>query len=331
MPLDRSLSGVRPVPPRSFRRAWLAGLALVGALAWLVASCWPVDPAPIAAPAIVIPEVDGPQEVAPEQAPPETAGAQAEAPPPEMMVELGRVVPRRASEAERADYKRRLDSDTDLVALAAELKRIAESGDADAAATLATLHGYCADALRRPVTPPKPAATTPAPHWQSPPNPAQRCARFGAAGELTALNLKSSANAWRHTAAQLGDLPSQLIGDGSLYSRPGSPQAQQRQRAIEEMLRRGDYGVLQENLHLVTGLAEGRLSSALGSTICMLAGPCETKACRYRCEERLDAEWQQLAPREQRVRLGQQAAVLEAIRSGRYDSLWPRPLAGVPQ
>jgi hypothetical protein len=313
------------------RRIWLAGLALVAALAWLAATRWPMEPAANPAAMVATPDVVAQLKIGPAQSHLADAGTTTATPQPMSMVDITRIVPRRASEAQRDDYRRRLDIDPDLVLFAAELKQNAELGDSDAAAALASLHAFCAEALRVPVTPRKYGQSAPDPRAQPASIPAQRCARFGTPGELTALNLRSTASAWRHTAAQLGDLPSQLIGDGSFYARPGSPQALQRQRAAEEMLRRGEYVVLRENLHLVASLADGGLSPALGSAICMLAGPCKTKECRYRCEERVEAEWQQLAPREQRVRLGQQAAVLEAIRSGQFDTLWPKPLAGAPR
>jgi type II secretory pathway component PulM len=57
--------------------------------------------------------------------------------------------------------------------------------------------------------------------------------------------------------------------------------------------------------------------------LCSLAPNCESDSCRMQCPvEYLATSLRRLAPREQRVRLGQQAALLQAIRSGRFDELW---------
>lgn len=252
---------------------------------------------------------------------PTPAAAEAQAKPPQLLVDITRVVAHRATEAERDDFQRRSDNDADLAALAVEIKQRASSGDSDAAAALVKLHAGCADALQVPARPSKSVPGMPA----APPTLAQRCAGFGPPGELTALNLRSTAAAWRHTAAQLGDATSRMLGDGS-YPRPGSPQALERQRGAEELLRRGDYAALLENWGALSSISELRSMEVWHPTLCALNGPCATTRCREVCEARRDRQWQALAPREQRVALGQQAAILEAIRSGRYEILWrPAP------
>lgn len=263
------------------------------------------NPTPAAKPTeIPKPAVEGPQ-----------------AKPPQLLVDITRVVAHRATEAERADYQGRSDSDADLSALAIDLKRSAATGDSDAAAALVKLHAGCAYALEAPARPSKPVPGIPEP----PPTLAQRCAGFGPPGELTALNLRSTAAAWRHTAAQLGDATSRMLGDGS-YPRPGSAQALERQRGAEELLRRGDYAALLENWTALSSISELRSMEAWNPTLCALNGPCTTTRCRDVCDSRRDGRWQGLSPREQRVALGQQAAILQAIRSGRYEILWrPAP------
>lgn len=248
---------------------------------------------------------------------PNPAAKEVQAEPPPLLVDITQVVAHRATEAERADFQRRSDNDADLSALAIELKQRAETGDSDAAAALVKLHARCADALQVPARPSKPVLGMPAP----PPTLAQRCAGFGPPGELTALNSRSTAAAWRHTAAQLGDATSRMLGDGS-YPRAGSPQALERQRGAEELLRRGDYAELLDNTHGLTSLSTLDSQHAWRPTLCALNRPCTSERCRAACDDRQDSGWKSLAPREQRVALGQQAAILGAIRSSRYDVLW---------
>lgn len=313
----------------SSRRTWLSAVVLFAALAWVVAGRSPTELPEAVAENGAVPTKAFKPEIALEALEPEGAGAESEAPQPTSMVDITRTVSRRASDAQREDYRRRLDNDPDLLLLAAQLKQSAETGDSDAAAALANLHAFCAEVLRTPVPPRTSGQKVTNPRAQPAPLPAQRCAGFGAAGELTALNLRSAARAWRHTAALLGDLPSQLIGDGS-HPQPGSRQALARQHAAEEMLRRGDYAALRENVEQINAIADAKLFFAMRSSICLLAGACTTRDCQYRCDTRMDEEWNHLAPREQRVRLGQQAVVLAAIRSGQYGSLWAQPPGGTP-
>lgn len=329
MPLPSCNPGISAVPVGPSVRIWLPTLVLVGVLVWLVSGRQTNEvPATVAVkPSVPMTAVN--PEIALEAPKPEGAGAESEAPQPTSMVDITRIVARRASDTQREDYRRRLDNDPDLLLLAAQLKRSAETGDSDAAAALANLHAFCAEVLRIPVPPRTSAPKATNPRAQPAPLPAQRCAGLGAAGELTALNLRSTARAWRHTAALLGDLPSRLIGDGS-HPRPGSQQALARQDAAEEMLRRGDYAALRDHANQLNAIADAELFVAIRSSLCLLAGACTTADCRFLCETRMDEEWNRLAPREQRVRLGQQAVVLSAIRSGQYGTLWAQPPDGAP-
>lgn len=303
-------------------RGWPLYLVLGAALlaGWWVLGREPSAPATTGA-SLAPEQFENPTPAAKPTEVPKPAVEGPQATPPQLLVDITRVVAHRATEAERADYQGRSHSDADLSALAVELKQRAHTGDSDAAAALVKLHADCAYALQAPARPSKPVPGMPAPA----PTLAQRCAGFGPPGELTALNLRSTAAAWRHTAAQLGDATSRMLGDGS-YPRPGSPQALERQRGAEELLRRGDYAVLLENWGALSSISELKSMEVWHPTLCALNGPCTTTRCREVCEVRRDRQWQALAPREQRVALGQQAAILEAIRSGRYEILWrPAP------
>jgi len=237
-----------------------------------------------------------------------------------LMVDIAKVSPRRASDAERENYARRLDQDQDLALLAVDLRRRDETGDADAAASLARLYTLCSHQLQAPVV-----AIKPRHGMAAPPAPPQRCAGLGPPGELTALNLRSSAAAWRRTAAQLGDPVSRLIGDDS-FPHYATPETLERQRVAEQLLRDREYRLILDNLYAFTKMTRIDGNHTWRPTLCALIGPCPAQTCPEICANSkfIDASWQQLSPRAQRVALGQQAAILEAIRSGNFDSMWRR-------
>lgn len=239
--------------------------------------------------------------------------------PPPLLVDPTRVTAHRASPAQRAEYQRRVAQDLDLKALERDLQPRAANGEADAAAALADLYLDCAWVLRSP-PPPARAQTGTTP---SAPLPYQRCAGFGAPGELTALNLRSTGQAWRRTAAALGDTLSQYIGADEMSPRPGTAEFSLRQSAAEELLRRGEFQAVLNHSNQLWPLTGLNVNHAWIPVLCGLVTACESDACRYRCDLARNAStWRQLAPREQRVCLGQQTVILEAIRNHRFDGLW---------
>lgn len=296
--------------------------ALGGLLAWQLSQ--PVDGDDAGtAPAVGVERTTDPV-AAPSAAKPAEAASEvpALAPPepeqPSLMVDTARVVAHRVSPAERAEYRRRIEQSADLKGAEQDLLRRAATGEADAAAALADLYAFCAQALTQPRTPRAPKPGKPPP----PPTPAERCAAYGAPGALTALNLRSTARAWRRTAAELGDTVSQLIGDES-FARPGTAAARERQRAAEALLRNGDYQGLLENMGYLIPISVLSQGDAWRPVLCSLVPNCESESCRMQCPaDYLATSLRRLAPREQRVRMGQQAALLQAIRSGSFDELW---------
>jgi hypothetical protein len=257
-----------------------------------------------------------PANQAPTQEP--VANSLAQEPPP-LLVDPARVTGHRASPAQRAEYRRRVEQDLDLKALERDLQPRAANGEADAAAALADLYLDCAAVLRYP--PPQPSVQTEAP----PPTPPhyQRCAGFGVPGELTALNLRATGQTWRRTAAALGDTLSQYIGVDDVSVRPGSAEFRVRQSAAEELLRRGEFSALLDYSNQLWPLTGLNVNHAWIPVLCGLVNACESDSCRSRCNLANNAvTWRQLAPREQRECLGQQTAILAAIRNNRFDGVW---------
>ena len=112
---------------------WTLLALLLAAISW--AALRPSSPAPT--PTITVTDVGhvDPQDLRDEPATREAAAA-------------------RRDPQNRLAYTQRLNTETDLLSFSAELERLAEAGDADAAAKLVELHEYCAGALHRAQDPP---------------------------------------------------------------------------------------------------------------------------------------------------------------------------------
>ncbi len=232
----------------------------------------------------------------------------------------------RAGAEERERYAMALETEADLAALARALATQARSGDADAAAALSALHRRCSYALRVPQAGPgaTPDGKT-APPYLSNPN-AKRCAGLGPPGELTALNLLSSAEAWRRTAAQLGHASSRLSaplrGSGPVTAEELAMRA-----TVVELLHAHDYRTLTDNISALAQLTHPRLLLAWQVTLCALQPqrePNPRSPIFDRCASRFAGDLTQLSPRELRALTGQQAEILQALESG-LEPLWRRP------
>ncbi|MCB1614333.1 MAG: hypothetical protein KDI60_21600, partial [Xanthomonadales bacterium] len=236
----------------------------------------------------------------------------------------------RASPAERADYSARLATEANLLLWSQALKDRANTGDADAAASLSALYTYCAEVLAYPFIPLKPVANRPP---QPDPNAAAklRCAGMGEPGRLTAFNLSSDAKAWRRTAAHLGHALSVLAESGSARMRgfgPISPTELQARMAAEELLREGDYAALVRSSPIFATLSGWRMQLAWEISFCELSPPCERGRRCDLCDPRgREPRLATLSPREKRMLAGQQLQILQAIQSGNFAELWRKPTA----
>ena len=257
------------------------------------------------------------------------AEAETEATAPPLRVAAG-VRGYRASPAERADYSARLTTEANLLLWSQALKDRANTGDADAAASLSALYTYCAEVLAYPFVPLKPVANRPP---QQDPNAAAklRCAGMGEPGQLTAFNLSSDAKAWRRTAAHLGHALSVLAESGSARMRgfgPISPTELQARMAAEELLREGDYAALVRSSPIFATLSGWRMRLAWEISFCELSPPCERGRRCDLCDPRgREPRLAILSPREKRMLAGQQLQILQAIQSGNFAELWRKPTA----
>lgn len=238
----------------------------------------------------------------------------------------------RASTEQRTSYAYHLARDADLPALAKTLHAAAQTGDADAAATLAELYRHCAEVLRYPVPPRSPEIERLrlAPFRDE--LRMQRCAGFGAAGELSSFNLESTAWGWADTAARLGDPASILARRESSYRFGNGPvdQAELGARAAAtDLLLEGDFAALTRYGSTLADLSHYRMRQAWDRSLCEMAGPCDrpVRNCPIVCDQRqLANELQRLSPRQRRELAGQQLQILQALQSGRFDGLWRQPV-----
>lgn len=239
----------------------------------------------------------------------------------------------RASTEQRASYVDHLARDADLAALAKALDAAAQTGDADAAATLAELYRHCAEVLRYSPPPRSPKIDRPGRAPFPDELRVQRCAGFGAAGELSSFNLQSTARGWTGTAARLGD-PASILASrepGYIFENAPVDEAELRARAAAaDLLLEGNFAVLTRYGNTLADLSHQRMRQAWDRTLCEMAAPCERRQrnCGFACDPQLQAsELQRMSPRQRRELAGQQLQILQALQSGRFDGLWRQPVA----
>jgi hypothetical protein len=267
----------------------------------------------------------------PDQLSTETTAAEAETQTPEPALQVAATVRGyRASLAERADYSARLATESNLLLWSQTLKDRANTGDADAAASLSALYSYCAEVLAYPFVPRPAVANRP---QQQDPNAAakQRCTGMGEPGQLTAFNLRSDAKAWKSTAAHLGHGPSvletlvenrEVRGYGPIHAGELAARA-----AAEDLLREGNYAELAMQSSALSQLSDISDSLPWTRSLCALAEPCGNgrhcqRVCRAEYSQRLVDS---LPPRANRVRAGQELQILQALQSGTFAPLWRTP------
>jgi hypothetical protein len=228
-----------------------------------------------------------------------------------------------APEVRQQYADRVLFADSDLAPYAEELRRLAEAGDADAAATLAELYRACAGDL---------GALTPS---------TVRCGSLGQPGQDERRRLQALATEWLQRAARLGHGPSVLATHGQFLPNPYLPPGPEElalRRVIVDMLREGDHGALLTHPVPLSNLGAEYTSDAWELAFCAMLAPCIPGPQRYcvhanRCDPVRGgaiSRLSRLPQRQQRIVSGQQAEILEILRSGDYERLWrnPRTLPG---
>lgn len=267
----------------------------------------------------------------PDQPSTETTTAEAGTQTPETALRVAaNVSGYRASPAERASYSEKLNAESSLLQWSHTLKDRANTGDADAAASLSALYSYCAEVLAYPFVPRPAVANRP---QQQDPNAAakQRCTGMGEPGQLTAFNLRSDAKAWKSTAAHLGHGPSvletlvenrEVRGYGPIHAAELAARA-----AAEDLLREGNYAELAMQSSALSRLGDISDSLPWTRSLCALAEPCGNgrhceRVCRAEYSQRLVDS---LPPRANRVRAGQELQILQALQAGTFATLWRTP------
>lgn len=272
----------------------------IGALAWRDAG---VSRAPEVAVATDAP----PPASATAQPPPTTAAA-----PP---------APRRfrAPPAIRQQYADRIVfADSDLGPYAEELRQFADGGDADAAAALAELYRGCAGDLN---------ARTP---------DTGRCGSLGRPGDAERRRLLAMATEWQGRAASLGHGASVLAAYNQFLPDPFQPPGPQElalRHVIVDLLRDGDYAAFLQHPAAIENLGAEYASESWELAFCTLLAPCAPGPQRYcahagRCDPEHGGAIRRLhglPQRQQRIVAGQQAEILEILRSGDYERLWRKP------
>jgi hypothetical protein len=243
----------------------------------------------------------------------------------------------RATAQQRQSYADALASAPDLAAWGRSITDLALAGDADAAAGLAQMYSKCGFALDS-VIPPTAAQANRVPSLPAPiQDLARRCAGLGAPGQLTSLNLSSSASAWLHTAAHLGH-PLSILGDPDPdppYRREIGAVERAKRAAAEQLLGAGAYADLAPYAAALGSLTDYRMSGAWTHTLCALAqcpGPAAVCASNAVCSERiLQNDLRRMTARQRRELAGRQLAILHAIDSGDFSAVWrPDPMAPAP-
>ena len=226
----------------------------------------------------------------------ETTNVETEAPTPAPALQVAALVQGlRASPAARADYSVRLNTEPNLLSWSQALKTQASAGDADAAATLSALYLACAETLSYPFVPRPSAAGRPPPADPKAADPKaaakQRCAGMGEPGELTALKLRSSAKAWKSTAAHLEHAPSvleslmeirEVRGFGPIHPAEFPARA-----AAQELMSEGNYAELAVQSYALSQLSDINSEAPWRQSLCPLARSCGPRTrCQSACEAR---------------------------------------------
>jgi hypothetical protein len=270
----------------------LLALMLVGII-WIALR--PAPPAPMPAiPAAVVGQVD------PQDLPDKPAS--------------GPMTTAKRDRNQRTAYTQRLNTETDLPGYASELAKLAEAGDADAAAMLVELYEHCAGALYR---------------AQDPPN---RCDPLGPRGSETVERLRAESKRWLARAQQLGDPASQLRLPYYLAppaGAPATPQELQLRQAVTTLIAEQDYTPLLRQTNLLADLSNRYQPQAFERAICALRVACaaEDRYCymRNRCMQLLinpRAGEESRTPRENRILTTQQGEIEQALRQGDLSPIW---------
>ncbi|MGE4073048.1 MAG: hypothetical protein AB7E72_17915 [Lysobacterales bacterium] len=251
------------------------------------------------------------------------------APPPVMAAaEVGHVDPQdlrdepatREAAAARRDpqnrlaYTQRLNTETDLLSFSAELERLAEAGDADAAAKLVELHEYCAGALHRAQDPP------------------HRCDALGPRGDDSVRRLRAEAKRWLARAQQLGDPASQLklrSYFGPPAGAPATPQELQLREAVTTLIAENDYAPLLRANLLLAELSNHYRPEAFERAICAVRAPCRIEVAHCQMANRCrmlndypESGVEGRTPRETRILAMQQQEIEAALRQGDLSAIW---------
>ena len=225
----------------------------------------------------------------------------------------------RAPAAARREYAERLGTEADLRIFTETLIPLAEQGDLDAAASIASAHLVCSMLVAQP---PRSEAS---PSFNSFQAAVARCAGFGTPGPLTAHNLQLSAAAWTHVAAQLGHLKSMLADRSGpqYFAKPVVTERELRMRAaIGELARRREYAEILDHLDVILSLTHPRMQQAWKSSLCALAqcdGCNPLPACSSYAAGSSPPD---LSPREQREFAAQSILATQALTSGDLSAVW---------